>query len=182
MPNRKFSKKSAEGTVVTFDFNGEGAVVCGYTKLPTDIRHQLMLHGLKAKVGDSYAAAKSASVAKQAAEILWDQMMEGNWSLKGTGVSVSRYTQLQRAVARVMRDNGQLPSMDKIATALLTKSVQKSVAAQPAVKQALAAVKADDAKARAKAISKVNAGEETNTALFVGMAEEEKSEEDSPEA
>lgn len=74
--------------------------VADVTKLPVDIVAELAMHGLHQKLADSAAGAESMDEATSAMGKVFDQLVAGEWTRRGTGGGVSEEQTVARMVTR----------------------------------------------------------------------------------
>lgn len=156
MATVKVAKKSVSGDVVKIVFANGKTVEADINKLSPEIIRRLAVHGLSQKLGDTYAGAKGdVNVAIAGVEGTWEALLEGNYNRRGGGgVSI-----LAEAVARV-----QGVDIDDVYETLkeMDEEQQKAVAAHPAIKAEMAAIKAE----RAREAANVSKGSVDLGSLF----------------
>lgn len=117
--------------------------------LPEDIKTSLLVHGVNAKVGDAAADPKvDAMVAMKAT---WDQLKEGVWAARSSGDGTGRTTVLAEALQRVTEQDLEAVQA-KLAE--MSDEEKKDLRSHAQVKSAIADIKAEKAKAAAKAAAK----------------------------
>ncbi|RMH12687.1 MAG: hypothetical protein D6698_15020 [Gammaproteobacteria bacterium] len=88
------------GVAIAFGEEGAaGKLTADLSEVSDDIRLKLALHGLKQKLGDSYAGEKDPAAAFKAASEVWERLKAGEWSSARSG-SGGRVGQLAQALAR----------------------------------------------------------------------------------
>lgn len=147
----KFAVKSANAETGDFEFAfGNGHVIKGNIKdFRHEIQRELLMHGLLQKVGDSYSGAKgNYESAIASAQGVITQLREGKWTAgRSTGEKGPRVGELAEAVARI-----QKKPVAEVA-AILEKAddeKRKALRSHPAVKAAIAAIRAEKAAAAAE--------------------------------
>lgn len=162
---------------VAFVSGDEAIAAVTLESLPKDVVTRLALHGLSQKIGDSYAGAASAerpfAYAVEAIKETIAQLMRGEWRVAAVAGG-PRATLLARAIARA---TGQ--ALESIMATLAEqeatldeegyKTLLKQLRADPAVKQATAAIKLEDAAAEAEKAKGVT-GESGLAAIFAPKA------------
>lgn len=89
---------NVESGTIDFSFLATGGSFhADVHKLPDGIRAQLVLHGLKQKLGDAYADPDQD--AESAVREVWHDLVSGTWSTRGEGGP--RLTRLAKAVFEV---------------------------------------------------------------------------------
>lgn len=158
---------------VAFTSGEESIAAITLADLPADIVTRLAVHGLSQKIGDSYAGAASAerpfAYAVEAIKETIAQLVKGEWRVAAVGGG-PRATLLARAIARATG-----AALDSIMATIAGKEEElseddykaflKALRADPAVKQATAAIKLEDAAAEAER-AKGATGESQLGALF----------------
>lgn len=147
---------------VTFDFgDGSQPVEIRLADLPPDIVTRLALHGLSQKAGDSYASAKAAvesgdypsaeAFAREQVEGVVAMLTAGQWtSAREGGGGVARVSLLVEAYARL---KGCEVAEAKAIIDGLDDDQQKAAREVPAIKAAIATIKAERAAAAAEKAS-----------------------------
>lgn len=150
----KICKKELDETnrLVRFNFVGAGTVVAYLDDLPQEMVNRLALHGLSAKLGDSYAGAPDSSVARDGVEVLYAALCNGDWSTarESTGgiivEALSRITGEDVAAVKDMWD-------------VMDEAKQKAIAKEPQVALVVAEINLERKKAKAeKATGGLNLG------------------------
>ena len=149
----KKAEVNFDGDTLTIDFVEAGSVVVDAAKLPEEIQHQLMLHGLKQKVCDSYSGIRGQE-AEDTANAVITQLQEGNWAVarsSGGGGAV-RVTLLAEAIANI---SGKPIADVNAMLATLAESDEgkeklKLLRQDVSVKQAIAKIKLDKATKESK--------------------------------
>lgn len=154
-------KKSVGDNTITITFDDRSESVHDVTKFPADIQHNLMLHGLSQKLGDSYSSAGKAenplAFAKGAVERVAKQLMDGAWQAAREGGGGSRTTVIAEAIARAFGTTIEVVNekiLNRIADNAGTSDEDKKAAltalrADPQVRVAMAEIKAERAKTAA---------------------------------
>lgn len=124
-------------------------------QLPQEMQKRLMFHGLRQKTGDSYAGAKgNASVARQSASDVIEQLKNGEWTGGRDGEARPRLGELAEAVAAVkgMDLEKAKEAINKIAALEGSEEEKKAgkkkldeMRAHPKIKAAIAKAKAEKA-------------------------------------
>ena len=138
----KIANKSVSETGVTIDFiDGGKALNCPLKALPKSIIHQLALHGLSQKVGDSYSGAESVEEARVLAEGVFENLKAGSWAVRA-----SRGGKFVEALVRATdKEYGECLT----AWNAMSKEEQKTLKAHPAIKKAIAEIDLERAKVAA---------------------------------
>lgn len=91
MARNEIASVETTETGIVFNFGANGTLACTVDQIPQHIRTRLMLHGLRQKVGDSYAGASAEAeknggtpgeLAKQWASETFATLVAGEWSDK----------------------------------------------------------------------------------------------------
>lgn len=145
---------------VTFDFENGKSAVFDLGKVSPEILRRLALHGASQKIGDSYAgagdSADPAAYAEQAAGETIAQLIAGDWRVTAAGGP--RISDLANALSRI---NGQPVEAVVEGLSKATDEQKKELRKHPQVAAVLAAIKAENAAARAAKLAeaaKVGAG------------------------
>lgn len=131
-----------QGTVTFAWANGE-ADTFAVGDLPEGIQHRLALHGLAQKLADAHAGADDVAAARAATTAVWETLQAGEWTKRpaDTGAAL-----LVAAVARVKRcDVAEAAA----AVERLPADRRKALERHPAVRAAMAAIRAERLAARA---------------------------------
>lgn len=143
---------NAEARSVTFDFENGKSATFDLSKVSPDILTRLALHGASQKIGDSYAgagdSADPAAYAEQAANETIAQLLAGDWRVTVSGGP--RTSDLATAISRL---NGQPIETVVAGLAKANDDQKKELRKVPAIAAALAAIKAENAMARAKKLA-----------------------------
>lgn len=134
--NRKANVDIRDDNTLRFNFTNGKTLTFDPLHCIDDIRMQLMLHGAKQKIADSYAGAMSVSEAIEAAEGIIEQLLAGEWNAKrdgGTGITLE-------AIARI-----QSITVDeaKAKWATLDEKTKKDIQSHPDVKAAVLEIRAE---------------------------------------
>lgn len=149
-------EKNIESGTVTFTVIETGAKLeCDVTKLfPqyadfSEVQRQAVIHAINAKVGDSAANPKEDALTVMTST--WENVLAGDWNVRGTGEGSTRTTLLAEAVQRV---TGQ--EMDAVTEKLnsMSDEEKKALRDHAAVKAMMTTIKAERAQAAAKAAAK----------------------------
>lgn len=147
----KFAVKSANAETGDYEFHfGNGHTIKGNIKdFSHEIQRELLMHGLLQKVGDSYSGAKGDfAKAIESAQGVVDQLREGKWTAGRVAAERGpKIGELVEAVARL-----QKKPVAEVA-AILEKAddgKRKALRSHPAVKAAIAAIRAEKAAAAAE--------------------------------
>ena len=148
----KVAEKSVNeevGSVEIAFTNGE-SLTATLEELPEDIVKRLALHGLSQKLGDSYASVKGDAAAgfSKASDVL-GRLMSGEWAGAGGGGGM-QLGELAEAIARIKNVPVE-KAMAAVAGAAKEKISQWR--ANGKVKQVIAEIRLEKAKARADADS-----------------------------
>lgn len=135
---------SVEAMVVTITFNCGTKVEFALSDLPDEMIPVLALHGLGQKLVDSYAGQADAGF--EIAMGIWESLVKNVWTLKGEGIP--RVTILVRALLRI--DDTLVENELVVKINDMDKDPRKKLEANPAVREAVAAIKAEDAETRLK--------------------------------
>lgn len=151
---------SVEAMVVTITFNCGTKEEFPLSDLPDEMIPVLALHGLGQKLVDSYAGQADAGF--DIAMGVWENLVKNTWTLKGEGVP--RITILVRALLRI--DPELIENELTVTITGMDKERKKKLEANPAVREAVAAIKAEDAETRLK-----NAREKAESADPIDLEE-----------
>jgi len=129
----KIANKVVNGNGIQFIFiDGGEELECSIEMLSTDIIHQLALHGLSQKVGDSYSGAESVVEARALAQGVWDNLKAGNWAVRsGRGGKV-----VEAMVRATGKDYGECLTVWNA----MDKKEQAALKAHPQMKLATAEI------------------------------------------
>lgn len=92
----KIANKIKTENGVEFAFIDGETVQVLFSELSEEIVHNLAIHGLSQKLGDSYASAESVEEARQSLLSVWTNLKAGEWNAK-----VSRGGKIVEALCRV---------------------------------------------------------------------------------
>jgi len=92
----KIANKVKTENGVNFAFIDGETVEVVFSELSEDIIHNLAIHGLSQKLGDSYASAESVAEARASLIGVWNNLKAGEWNAK-----VSRGGKIVEALSRV---------------------------------------------------------------------------------
>lgn len=178
-------KKVLQGPL-TASPEGEGAVAfvigekvvgsIGLGELPQAMLVRLALHGIAQKVGDSYAGVGGETDPEKAAidaiTATLEQIRKGEWRVAATGGG-PRVTQLAKALARAAGQTVEaavaiLVEKEDTLSEAEYKAFTASLRATPAIKKALADIRAEEAAAAAAKAGTVEGGTDTLAGLFAG--------------
>jgi len=148
MPIKKAIDIEAQTVSLTFE-NGN-TLICALADLSPETVVQLALHGLSQKEGDSYAGNKDQ--AEVLAGNVWDNLTDGNWSVRGEGGP--RVTQLVRALVMRLAAEGKEITESDAATKVAEFDDDKKKALTAALTAELAQIKSADAQRAAEAAKK----------------------------
>jgi len=111
---------SEDGMTLTFTFHEEGVepLSVDISELSDSIRDRLAMHGLSAKMGDSYAGVESVEECRNSAFRVWEDLRNGEWTARVAGTSGPRATQLALALIRVAANRGKELSLEQAVQAL----------------------------------------------------------------
>lgn len=133
---------------VTFKLGNGSSLVCEWEKLPADMQMRLGYHGLSQKIGDSAAncsKAKDFATAYDNMQGLWESLLQNAWNVKGDGTSTA---DLAKALSTLKKCTVEAA---EAAIAKMDDEQLAKVKAHPQVKVKLAEIRAERAKAAAKA-------------------------------
>ena len=102
-PRTKIATKTiAEDTsVLTIQFTSGDQIVADINALSPEIIHQLALHGLSQKLGDSYSGEQDIEVAKAKANTVLERLVAGDWKAARAASAAGKITDLAKALAEV---------------------------------------------------------------------------------
>ena len=142
----KKATKSIEAQVLTIKFANDTVLVVRLTDIPEATIGQLAMHGLSQKIGDSYAGADSIDEASTAAGRVAEDLKAGNWSVRVAGSGAPRVTLLAEALAK-LTNNSMEDSLEAVNE--LNDDQKKALRKDDRVKEAIAEIKYERAKAKA---------------------------------
>lgn len=136
---------SEDGNEITFDF-ADGDVEnlnVKITDLNEAIVEKLAMHGLSAKLGDSYAGVDTVGEAREKAFGVWEDLVAGNWTTRVAGAGGPRVTQLAEALVRVASGRGKELSLESAVEALgkMPDEQKKGLRKMGEIKKAISAIK-----------------------------------------
>jgi len=109
----KYCTTSRQGTILTFAFTGRGKHLFDVEDLSEEMQINLLMHGLKQKLSDSFASAKDSTdptaFAEQAVSDVWQGLVAGTWNPGKTG---SQMFILAEALSRFAEANDKVLSTD----------------------------------------------------------------------
>lgn len=136
---------SEDGNEITFDFADEGVenLSAKITDLNEDIVGRLAMHGLSAKMGDSYAGVDTVGEAREKANGVWEDLVAGNWTTRVAGAGGPRVTQLAEALVSVAGARGKELTLEQAVEALgkMPDDQKKALRKSGEIKKAIAAIK-----------------------------------------
>lgn len=139
----KVCDKTIGDASVRFAFTNGKVLECEFVALPPAIERACVLHGISARVGDTYANAAShpdpVEWAYQTACATWQAMCGGEWSQRRDSPALAEA--LSRASGRTIDE-----AIAAIAT--LDDATKKKLAKTPAIKLALAQIAVERAQAK----------------------------------
>ena len=141
-----------EGTVLSIDFTDAGAVSVDASSLSAEVQQNLMLHGLKQKVCDSFSGTRGQE-AEEIAKRVIEQLAAGNWTVaRSSGEGTPRVTLLAEAIAAISgQDLAEVTAkLSTMAESDEGKAQLKLLRNDSAVKQSIAKIKLDRASKEAK--------------------------------
>lgn len=142
----KIATKSVVASTVTFTFSDGKVLKCDIEGVPAETFTRLALHGLAQKVGDSYSSCKTPTEARKEAERAWANLVRGTWTERDSGVIVEAIARLKGiSVEEAQR---AWESADDETQELTRKNER--------VKQMLAIIKGERAKAKAESTEDVD--------------------------
>lgn len=142
-PRGESATVSPDATALRFTFTNGKSETIEFAKVPANIHEAAFRHGMSQKLGDSYASSQTVGDAYQAFCDMRDQLLGGEWNTRSEGTGGD----LVAAVVRVQKIT------DEKAREALTKldgDKIKALRKNPKIAAALAAIKAERAKAAAK--------------------------------
>ena len=157
-------KKVNEGGTVEFQFVGDaGTLVCDPAQLSEEMKTQLILHGIKQKVGDAYSGVKGdVEEAVKLAQAAWDNLLAGRFSAARESSGTAGATELAKALAEV---TGKDLALVISRLEEMTKEERKELRENKRIALVLARYKRERAeKAEKEALEK--AGDEEGLAMF----------------
>ncbi|MHC4620530.1 MAG: hypothetical protein ACYTEQ_22510 [Planctomycetota bacterium] len=103
MARNNVAKKvvSEDRSKVSFEFTHGEALACSLADLPEEIRDELVIHGVKQKVGDSYCSVTDPAEAMVHAAKVWERLIAGDWKVAREGGGGQRITDLVKALSNV---------------------------------------------------------------------------------
>lgn len=161
-----------------FEFVGGKSLEIGLDDIHKDVRNACLWHGINQKVGDAFAGAKGdAGEAYESALSIVERLKEGTWvaTREGAGPSTGL---LVEAIVRAKIANGEkadaftderkaeIAGKLKGATPAETQTKRAGALANPAIKAAFEALKAERAAAKAKSAADAAKGQEANLETF----------------
>lgn len=149
---------------VSIEIPGRDAIRVNIADLPEDVVTRLAVHGLSQKLGDSYAGAGKEEqplvyAAKRVSEVA-AQLVAGDWRVTGEGGP--RETLLAKALARATGQaletcievlagkQAELDNEEKLKKDNPWKQFQSALRGDPGIKEAINAIKLEEAEAAAK--------------------------------
>ena len=150
----KREKDFDKGLVKFTDIATGAELEVDVNKLPDAIKTSLLVHGVNAKVGDSAADPKVDAM--EAMKTTWEQLKEGIWAARSSGDGAGRTTVLAEALQRV---TGQELEAVNAKLSEMSDEEKKDLRKHGQVKSAIADIKAEKAKAAAKAAKSTDADE-----------------------
>lgn len=149
---------SVEASTVGFDFENGKSSLFDLSKVSPEILQRLALHGASQKIGDSYAgagdSADPAAYAEQAANETIAQLYAGDWR-----VTVSGGPRISDLAAALSRLSGKVVEAVVESLKAATDEQKKELRKRPKVAAMLAAIKAENAAARAKKLAEAASGD-----------------------
>jgi hypothetical protein len=128
----KIAKKDKTENGVTFQFIDGESVEVSFKELSADIIHNLAIHGLSQKLGDSYASAESVDEARASLIAVWENLKSGEWNAK-----VSRGGKIVEAMVRA---TGETYDRCLEAFQKLDEAAKKELRKRPQIKLAMAEI------------------------------------------
>lgn len=126
-----------------YEFNNGGILQADVRELPHDMEHQLMLHGLKQKLSDSYSGLTTDHEIEAAVNGVWDNLVKNLWNAGRSSLGGIWVEAIARAAGvSVEQAAEKWNSMDE--------DTRKDVKKNPQVKQAKAEIELERAKAKAE--------------------------------
>lgn len=149
MAARKLEKNvDPEKNTFTVGFTSGATRTVKVSDIPEEIVTQLALHGLSQKATDA-GAGKDAEETETRVNAVLDALLAGDWTTRGEGTGgASRPTLVAEAVARLKKIE-LADAIEKVKA--LPDDKRKALQASPSVQQAIAEIKLERAKAKAKA-------------------------------
>lgn len=142
---------NVESKAVSFEADGQ-TYICSLSDLPADMVTRLALHGLNAKVGDSASDPNDNAIEQM--RKTWGELLEGNWSARGTsdGTSAVKRSPLFKALMALATAAGKPVSEETIVEKIngLDKEQRKKTLAHPQIAAKIAEINAQEAAEKAK--------------------------------
>jgi hypothetical protein len=133
----KVCTKQVNNNGVVFTFANGDVVEAVLNKMPEEIVHQLALHGLSQKIGDSYASSESVAAAVVSATNTTSNLIAGLWATKS-----SNGGKIVEALSRV---TGKTHSECLDAFNAMGKEQKADLRKHPEIKVALAKIEVERA-------------------------------------
>jgi hypothetical protein len=138
---------SEDGSTIRFEFNDDAVedLNAEMSTFSEDIVQRLAMHGLSAKMGDSYAGVETVAECRESALRVYDDLAAGNWTTRVAGTSGPRVTQLAEAFARVAQARGKELSLEAAVEAIgaMPDEQKKALRKVPAIRKAIADIKVE---------------------------------------
>jgi len=170
MARNKVAEKSVdmETLAVMFAFvNGE-TITAELGKMSKGIQEALGLHGLKQKIGDSYAGAKSVEDAVEAAGTVLERLMNGDW-VKERESAGPRPSMVVNAVIAALMADGQEIGEDRLKR--ITETVKTAEGRQQAMNNPIIKAQYETLRAQAAAERAHEAAEAATEAEDVSLGD-----------
>lgn len=143
MAKVKLATKKVEGNVVTFAFANGKTLIVDIGTMSSDIVSRLASHGAAQKVGDAYAGDGNPDDAYASAKAVLDNLTAGKWGIERTGNGPS----IGLTVRALARFKGYDLATAQAKWDALTDEQKKLVPQLPGIKQAIAEIRLEEAKA-----------------------------------
>ena len=165
------SHTQPDAPIITFDFVDGATEVVEFAKLPANVLAAAARHGISQKLGDTYAQHKNPEDAYDAFMAVLERLQAGEW-MKERESAGPRTSMVLEAVVAVMEKAGA--SIDdakrkELAELLQDKDARETAMAQPKVKAAYEAIKAQRAAERAEKAAAAADGDEGGTLFGVSL-------------
>lgn len=142
MKDQKRINKLKNLNGVDFLFPNGKAIHANLAEIPDHIKHDLILHGLSQKIGDSYSGAMDTEAAYEMAAATWAALQAGQWATRTQAVKCDPVDALARATGRSRMEAETI-------WAGMDEDKKKAVRKNPQFKAAEAAIIAEQAAKRA---------------------------------
>lgn len=148
----RIATKTYTENAVTISFIDGTKIEMGLSDMPDNMTDRLAIHGLLQKLGDSYASADDVPSAIERCQSVAEALRRGEWTV---GRASTGGTILAEALAKA---TGRTVEDATAAIAKLSDADKAAMQKHPAVKSALAEIRAARAKAAAKGTKAADLG------------------------